>query len=622
MLRSITFLTACLIVVQACQSPDPVTQADRPNILWITCEDISPHLGCYGDERALTPHLDRLAQEGVVYLNAFASAPVCAVARSSIITGLYASSQGTQHMRCSGRLPEGVQTYPEMLRKGGYYCTNNVKTDYNLDIDHKAIWDDCSSTAHWRNRPDDSQPFFSIFNYTTSHESRVNNADRYQEAVADLPASMLRSPDELTPPPYFPATGDVKELWARYYNIITAMDQQVGALLEELEQDGLAENTVVIFYSDHGAGVPRHKRWLFDSGLRVPLIVRMPEKYKRLLAHEQGTQTRELVSFIDLPPTALHLAGVEVPDHMQGRAFLGQNLTTPRSYVMAGRDRMDERYDMQRAVRDQRYKYIVHYEPYKPFCQYMNTPEKGAIMQAIRAAQANGTMPVAGQHIVALTKPFEMLFDCQEDPDELVNLAELPQHKSKLEELRGVHASWSDDIYDTGLIPETILRDWEQKYGMSIYDIMRRKQIPVGEIRRTALGQLDQRDLTRNLSHKNAAVRYWAAISLGNLAEQQPDQKALVKALEDEVAVVRFAAARALDLVGQSPAALPALQDGLQHADEWVRLAAAQFLDEMGERARPALSSLQGVMGDKNKYVVRVANHAINFLNGMDNVVP
>ena len=604
----------------SCQGP--AEDLPPPNILWITGEDISPNLGAYGDTYAYTPNLDQLAREGVLYKQAIASAPVCAVARSSIITGLYASSQGTQYMRCKGQLPETVELYPTYLREAGYFCTNNSKTDYNLAINNKACWDECTRDAHWRNRPDTGQPFFSIFNFGTSHESRVNDAERYEQAIANVDPKLLKSPGEVPLPPYYPDTDTVRALWSRYYNIITAMDQQVGELLAELEADDLLENTIIFFYSDHGAGLPRHKRWLYDAGLQVPLIVKAPKKYQHLLPMSAGSETDELVSFIDLPPTLLQLANIPIPNHMQGRAFLGENLSLQRTYTYAGRDRMDERYDMQRAVRSQRYKYIRYYEPYKPFCQYMNTPEKGAIMQAIRQAAADNSLPEAGAHIVASTKPAEELFDLQTDPWELNNLAKDPKYVKQLEEMRKAHADWSDETKDTGLIPETILRRWEKEYDKSIYAIMREENIPVSLIRNIAIGDLEIEPWLTALNHSNAAVRYWAAIRLGNDSRTVEHIPALLERATDSIPLVSIATARALCLMGAEEQGIPVLQQALKHTDEWVRLASALVLDEMQEGGRPALADLQSVMEDPNKYVVRVANHALNALQGTTHVVP
>ena len=617
--RLISVFIAGLLNV-SCFSPEK--NVPRPNILWITTEDISPNLGVYGDVYAHTPNLDLLAKRGVTYTNAFATAPVCAVARSSIITGMFAPSIGTQHMRCKGRLPEGFQLYPAYLKEAGYYVTNNSKTDYNLDLDDRAVWDESSNDAHWRNRTTPDQPFFSIFNFNTTHESRVNVEERYRDAIIGVPEKLLKKPGEVPLPPYYPDTEEVQELWMRYYNVITAMDKQVGELLEQLEDDGLLESTIVFFYSDHGAGLPRHKRWSYDSGLRVPLIVSVPGRYEHVLPYKRGSKSEELVSFIDFPATALNLAGSSVPGHFQGRAFLGENLPERREYIHAGRDRMDERYDMQRAVRTTRYKYIRYYEPYKPFTQYMNTPEKGAIMQAIRASHKEGALPEAGGHIVALSKPIEALYDLENDPFELDNLASDTSHFEILSKMRFAHADWSDTVMDTGLIPETILRKWENDFDASIYDVMRNRAIDVSTIRETAVGDKDIDELLVALNHENEAVRYWAAIWLGNKASEVKDVGAIEVALVDKVPAVRIATARALMLMGLPRRALPLLEAELVHKDEWVRLLAAQILDEMDELARPSLNTLKVALGDSNRYVVRVVNRAVNDLEGTNNIVP
>ena len=601
----------------------PIQEA--PNILWITVEDMSPQLGSYGDPYAHTPTLDALASKGVVYTNAIATAPVCAVARNSIITGMHAASIGSQHMRCEGRLPQTGVLYPEALREAGYYVTNNVKTDYNLEMDPASIWDESSNKAHWRNRPDADQPFFAIFNFTTTHESRVNNQERYRQAIADVPAGLLKKPGEVPLPSYYPDTPEVRELWARYYNIITAMDRQVADVLRELEEDGLSDDTIVFFYSDHGAGLPRHKRWLFDSGLRIPLIVYTPTKYAHLNPHGPASQTDELISFVDLPATVLHLAGIPIPDSYQGRAFLGRSLTEQREFTFAGRDRMDERYDMQRAVRSKQFKYIRYYEAFKPYTQYMNTPEKGQIMESIRNVGLEG-MPDAGKHILAPQKPIEALYKLDTDPHELKNLAQDNAYQNELEDMRLAHANWSDRVMDTGLIPETILRAWEDTHDQAIYDIARTEELYIALMREIASMEMPAPNVLSYLSHENAGVRYWASVVLGNYAVAgqigNVEIGPLLAILDDPVPAVRIAAARAVVFIGNDVRALPVLQEMLGHSDEWVRLYAAQVLDEMGEKGRPAMPSLKRALGDSNKYVVRVANRALNELEGTSNEVP
>lgn len=598
------------------------TAQELPNILWISVEDISPDIGCYGDKNAHTPVLDQLAQEGMRYTNAIANAPVCAPARSTIISGMYATSLGSQHMRCEGIMPEGFNFFPQYLREKGYYCSNNVKEDYNLNYESSMIWDESNRNAHWRNRKDKTQPFFAIFNLTLTHESCIILKEKHDKLTKTLPAHLRAKPETLNLPPYYPDTPKVRELWARHYDNISMMDIRVGEILKELEEDGLTENTIVIFFSDHGTGTPRHKRWLYDSGLKVPLIVKAPTKYKDLVNAKPGTINDELVTFVDLAPTMLNLAGISKPGHMQGNAFLGKNVRPPAKYAYSFRDRMDERYDMQRSVRSKDFKYIRYYEAYKPFTQYMNTPEEGEIMKAIRFAHEKGTLPPAAEHMMLSNKPPEELFDLKNDPWELNNLANKPEYKAKLLEMRNAHAVWSDETKDTGLIPETIMRTWEKESGKSIYELLRQKEIPIDEIRTTALSK-NRKELLEALNHKNEAVRYWAAISLGNLTFDKKKLKDLGKSLQDPIPAVRIAAARAICNSACSEKSFEVLKNEIQSQDEWTRLLTAQVLDEIDEKAKPLESQLQKVIdkNDTNKYVIRVANRALNELNKTNNVV-
>lgn len=617
-------ITYSLITILICFGKTELFAQDLPNILWISVEDISPDIGCYGDKNAHTPVLDKLAENGVRYTNAIANAPVCAPARSVIITGMYQTSIGSHRMRCKGRMPEGFKYYPQILRDQGYYCTNNQKEDYNLEYDSKEIWDDSGNNAHWRNRADKDQPFFAIFNLKMTHESCINSKEKHDRLTIDLPNHLRADPAELALPPYYPDTKVVRELWTRHYDNISMMDITSENILKQLEEDGLVENTIIIFFSDHGTGSPRHKRWLYDSGIRVPLIVKAPSKYQHLLTGKPGSVNDEIVSFIDLAPTVINLVGAQVPENMQGRAFLGANLKPERAFAYSARDRMDERYDMQRSVRSKEFKYIRYYESYKPYTQFMNTPEKGEIMVEIRKAASNETLPLAGVHMTMDTKSDEELFDLKKDPWELNNLANDPAYKHKLLEMRQAHARWSDNTKDAGLIPETILRAWETSHDQSIFDILRTKDIPINEIREAALGG-DLMQLANALRHKNEAVRYWAAISLGNQSELKNQTKALKevkKMLNDPTPAVRIAAARALCKVGLFSESVNRLTAELNSDDEWVRLLAAQVLDEIGENARPAEKRLQQrIEEDQNKYVVRVANRALNVMNGTKKTV-
>ena len=425
----------------------------RPNILWISAEDISPDLGCYGDTYAHTPNIDRLASQGARYTNAFTVAGVCAPSRSGIITGMYPTSIGTHHMRCRGVPPPYVRCFPEYLRAAGYYCTNNVKTDYNFDAPLTA-WDDCSTTAHWRNR-DPGQPFFAVFNHTVTHESQIRaSASDFARNTRELRPGERHDPARATLPPYYPDTPVVRRDWANYYDLITALNYQVAKLLQQLEEDALAGDTVVFFWGDHGRGLPRGKRWLYDSGIRAPILIRWPG------AIRPGMVEDRLVSFMDLGPTVLSIAGVPVPEHMQGRAFLGDQARTPRDYIFAARDRMDETYDIIRCARDRRYKYLRNYQACKPYVQYIDYMEQMPTMREWRRLNKEGKLVGPQKLFFRPEKPLEELYDLESDPHEINNLAESPGHKAELERMRAAHEQWRHETNDLGLIPEDEL--WER----------------------------------------------------------------------------------------------------------------------------------------------------------------
>ena len=427
-------------------------EAQRPNILWISCEDTSPDLGCYGDRYARTPNLDRLAAQGIRYVNAFAVAGVCAPSRSGIITGMYPTTIGTHHMRSQAVPPPHIKCFTEYLRAAGYYCTNNAKTDYNFECPITA-WDDCSRQAHWRNRPN-GMPFFAVFNLAVTHESQIRgDPAHFARRTADLKPSERHDPAKAELPPYYPDTPIVRGDWARYYDLVTAMDMQVGRILKELEDDGLADNTIVFFWADHGRGLPRAKRWIYDSGIRVPLIIRRPGRI------HGGTVCDDLISLIDLGPTVLSLAGVKVPAYMQGRPFLGDQGGEPREYVFAARDRMDETYDIIRAVRDKRYKYIRNFRPGRPYAQYIDYMEQMPTMKEMRRLNKAGELTGPQKLFFLPEKPEEELYDTKADPHEIRNLAGSQEHQDTLRRMRDVLARWMRETNDLGLIPEDELQE-------------------------------------------------------------------------------------------------------------------------------------------------------------------
>ena len=438
----------------------------RPNILWISNEDMSPHLGVYGDAVARTPALDRLAAQSIRYTRAFSTAPVCAPSRAAIITGMHQAAIGAQHMRTTeDRVPElpgpylavppfYVKAFPEYLRAAGYYTSNRAKTDYQFGVPF-TIWDDLGQAAHWRNRPDKSQPFFSVFNLDVTHESQI-----FPSSPARKGKRLVTDPASVRVPPYYPDSPVVRDELARMYDNIADMDGQVAALLRQLDEDGLADNTIVFYWSDHGDGVPRAKRSLYDSGLRVPLLMRIPPGVGRFGA--PGTVRDDLVSFVDLAPTVLALAGIDVPAHMQGRVLVGPSAGAAPSYVFAARDRMDAEYDMMRSARDARFLYIRNFSPELPYAGHIIYRNQSAIMQEWLRMQAEAALAGPAALWMRTSRPAEELYDVQKDPHQIVDIAGDPAHRATLEKMRGAVGEWMTRIGDQGLINEAelIQRMW------------------------------------------------------------------------------------------------------------------------------------------------------------------
>jgi N-sulfoglucosamine sulfohydrolase len=440
--------------------------AARPNIVWISNEDMSPRLGAYGDAVARTPVLDRLARESVRYTRAFTTAPVCAPSRAAIITGMYQTSIGAQHMRTTtDNVPElpgpylavppfYVKAFPEYLRAAGYFTSNRAKTDYQFGAPF-TIWDELGRTAHWRNRPDKSQPFFSVFNLEVTHESQI-----FPSSPARQGKPLVTDPKELQVPPYYPDTPLVREELARMYDNIADMDAEVGGLLKQLEDDGLAENTIVFYWSDHGDGVPRSKRSLYDSGLRVPLMIRWPKGLGGTAA--PGSVRDELVSFVDLAPTVLALAGLEIPVHLQGRVLVGPKATPAPRFVFGARDRMDVEYDMIRSARDARFLYLRNFSPDLPYAGHVIYRNQSAIMQEWLRLQAERKLTGPAALWMRTRRPAEELYDTTTDPHQIRDLSGDPAHRATLTRMRAAVTEWMSRTGDQGLInePEMIQRMW------------------------------------------------------------------------------------------------------------------------------------------------------------------
>lgn len=554
---------------------------ELPNILWLTSEDNSPLLGCYGDTFATTPNLDKLASEGFLYTHAYANAPVCAPTRNTILTGVYPCSGGNENMRSFYSKSGIVKTYPEYLRQAGYYCTNNVKTDYNLgNFDDKSIWDDCSNKAHYKNRPE-GKPFFAVFNTTISHESSIHKS---------IPNEELRhSPEEVPLPPYHPATPEMKHDWAQYYDKVEDMDTWVGEKLKELEDAGLLDNTIVFYYGDHGGVLARSKRYVYETGTRVPFIIRIPEKYKYLFPEEKvGSKVSRLISFVDLLPTLLSIAGVQIPEYLQGNAFLGKQKTPDPEYAYMFRGRMDERFDMSRAVRDQRFRYIRNYMPYRIYGQHLEYLWKAPSIASWEKAFMNGECNVI-QSAFWKTKPVEELYDTENDPWEVNNLAADLNYIEVLERMRAANKNWVAKIYDAGFIPEAERVD---RAGVTpIYDYMRSGKINIDEIVNAAeiatLGETENLETLKGfLKSDESAVRYWGATGLLILGEQAKSAiDELKAATSDKSANVVAVAAEALYNLGERETAKKALLSVLKNPNEMARCHALNVIDCIGENS-------------------------------------
>ncbi|SEQ76680.1 Arylsulfatase A [Hyunsoonleella jejuensis] len=481
------------LLVTSCQTKNKETQKDvetvlelpeRPNILWLVTEDMGAYIPPFGDSTVVTPNLSKLASEGVVYPNLYSTSGVCAPSRAAIATGMYPSSIGANHMRVNSYTkerglpayeavpPSEVKMISEWMRMQGYYCTNNYKTDYQFK-EPVTAWDESSPYAHWRNRKD-NQPFFSVFNFTETHESglfepygfREIETRHYYAGDEDYKWKNFgkshannRMNEEDTPkhlpkdtkfdiPPYLPDTEKTRRDMWKLYNNIAEMDKQVGAVLKQLEDDGLLENTIIFFYGDHGGPLPREKRLIYDSGLNTPMIIRFPKKL------QAGTKDDQLISFVDFAPTLLSLIGEAPKPYMQGQAFLGKYKTKARDYIHAAADRFDAETDVIRAVRDKQFKYIRNYRPEQGYYLPIEYRERIPTMQELLRLREEGKLNEIQSQWFRGSKPQEELFDCSVDPYELNNIANNPAYQDKINELRTEMDKWLKVIGDNPNLPE------------------------------------------------------------------------------------------------------------------------------------------------------------------------
>ncbi len=564
-----------------------------PNILWISLEDITPMMGCYGDKYARTPVFDSLAAEGIRYTQAHSIAPVCSPSRSSVITGMYPSSLGSMHHRSSTRPPKFLRMLPNLLRQAGYYTSNNAKQDYNM---RGAAWHASSHKAHWRNRPDKRQPFFAVFNFEECHSSitKIPEDRIVKQRLNRLKPGDFHDPEKAPIPPYHPDVPEFRKAWSRYYDAVTQADYRAGEIIDQLKEDGLWEDTIVFVWADHGVGMPRGKHNAWEQGTHVPLIVRFPKKYQHLSPAKAGSAIDGLVTLMDLGPSALALAGLETPAWMHGRALLckGKGEIEYRHYVISMRDRLDTRFEMVRSVRDERHRYQRNFYPHLPFKPYedfeFNAPVLRKWVELARQGKLTGTQEMLARRF----KPIEELYDSHQDPHMIHNVVDDPKYADVVQRMRSQLHNWMVKTRDLGILEEAELVE-RAKTAASPWDLgksLKNYERILDTANLQLQGQAAIAQLSARIKDPDSAVRFWAV--LGLVATRSSDAEvmsALRSALRDDAVSVRITAAEGLFNLGHYKEGLPALIGALQHPVPAAQIRAAGVLDSQPPEANPSL---------------------------------
>ncbi len=557
----LTLISLTIFFIQSCEKHEN-SILPPPNIILLVSEDNSPFLGSYGDTVANTPNLDAFAKNGVKFSNAFANAPVCAPSRSTIISGMYATSMGTQHMRSENAAPEFMKFFPYYLKKAGYYTTNRVKKDYNT-ADQDSVWD-VSDWWAWKDALKDKkseQPFFLMYNTWMSHESKIHPDDKVYKYFSDtMEAHDVDSTqtklwwneakfdmNKIKLPKYHPNTPEMKADWAKYYECMELMDREMGVVLNKIKADGYWDNSIIIYMSDHGGVLARSKRFIYDSGLRVPLIMHVPEKYKSYVSQKMGSESDQVISLIDLAPTILSLAGVETPSYLEGKSF--HKDPTKNEYAFGFRGRMDERYDMVRTVRDKKFRYIRNYMPHRIAGGKIKYLWKAKSVASWESYYKDGKCNPA-QAAFWETRPTEELYEIATDGNNTTNLALDPNYVDDLKRLRTVLQNHVLKTKDLGFIPEVEMI--RRSANTTPHQFIRSNGFPFDKVVETATFATESNAenlnlLIERLSDSEPVVRYWAATGCAILKTKAiPAKAALLKLLEDKSPSVRIASAEAL----------------------------------------------------------------------------
>ena len=525
--------------------------ADRPNVVWIVSEDNSHHyLKHFFESGAPTPNIEAMAAHGITFDHAFSNAPVCSVARSTLATGCLGPRIGTQFHRkhTIATLPQGLRMFSELLRDAGYYTSNNSKTDYNA-TPSKEAWDESSRTASWRKRRSLNQPFFHMESHAQSHESSLHFSQEVfenEETTTD--------PESVKLADYFPNTAKFRYTHARYHDRMAVIDEIVGSTISKLKEDGLLEDTFVFYFGDHGGVLPRGKGYIYESGLHVPLVVRVPDKWQHLIDRENGSRAPGFVSFIDFGPTVLNLAEVKVPEQMDGIPFLGKGITAvevdARDECYGYADRFDEKYEFIRSLRKGKYQYIRYFQPFLPDGLQNNYRYRMLAFTEWRDLYKDGKL-TGSQLQFFQSKPVEQLFDAEADPHEINNLASDPRYANVLKDLRTRLATQMRALPDLSFYPESklvsVMGDpvgFGQKHKAEIAQMA-----DIHDLAFLPFSAAEAR-LIAALESDNVWLRYSAAMTCSEIgAEATNLAEKVIPLIHDNSLVVRIRAAEFLGLI-------------------------------------------------------------------------
>ena len=577
---------------------------ERPNFVWINTHDVSArNLGCYGDDYATTPHLDKLSEEGVRYANAFACGPICSPARTSIFTGMHQTTVGTHHHRSFARRPDFVQMLPHYLLAAGYNCSA-INTDLNTGIDPDE-WAAYQSNEALLERANE-KPFFAVYSLGESHASvfKLTPEQAREQRSSLLTDEELHDPANAPLPVFMPDTPLARERTALFYDGLMQVDRHVGEVIENLVSAGVLDNTIVFFWSDHGTGFPRGKTHVYEDGLRVPLIIRFPDKYQHLAPGPPGTVVDDLVMTMDMGASVLSMMDVQIPKHFQGRAFLGKQKEPHRNYVCGARDRLDNCNEVIRTIRSKKYRYIRNFLPHRPYASFWpdggffaTPPEKGTPEhdfwdtsclpgeQKVHDPDGVFLLPIPEAYseylIWQAKKPFEELYDVENDPEEIANLADDPEYSDLKDQLRTQLFAWMIETRDLGLIDETEMIVRATGYDGVNYEVGAHCE-NYAHILATAdfprLGETGRAKLMDRLDDPDSAVRYWAITGLMSYEVEDTVLQKIGPLVQDESLSVSLAAADLLCQNNHTAGAMPALERALQSDLLWTRFRAGANL--------------------------------------------